>query len=232
MNLAAITRRFSASEDAAPHWYTDKWQKKLRIDRDISGFSSIANSVAAEGKTYLGLERLYTLWQVLIQSPVNVIHVEVGVYRGGSAKFISEALSWRQSSSILYACDTFSGHAEIERGKDGRHQIGDFSGVDRQEVAAYLSERGNVQVVVGSIMEKADEIPNGSIGLLHIDVDVYPATKFCLDRFSSRVCGAIVVDDYGFTTCPGVKEAVDEFIAAHSGWKLFHLLSGQALLVP
>jgi len=38
------------------------------------------------------------------------------------------------------------------------------------------------------------------------------------------------VDDYGFTTCPGAKTAVDEFVAAHREFTMVHLLSGQALV--
>lgn len=226
-------QRFRRSDRIdVPKWYWDKWQKKIRIDQDISGFSEIAASVINEGRTYLGFERLYTLWQTVIQSPREAHHLEVGVYRGGSAKFISNALNWQQSPARLYACDTFSGHPEVDRGVDTRHQIGDFSGVEREDVMRYLSGQNNIEVVVGSIMESAGQVPNEPLGLLHIDVDVYPATKFCLERFSAQVQGAIVVDDYGFTTCPGAKVAVDEFVAVRPGWKLFHLITGQALLIP
>jgi hypothetical protein len=40
------------------------------------------------------------------------------------------------------------------------------------------------------------------------------------------------VDDYGFTTCKGVKVAVDDFVRERDGqfWAM-HLLTGQAILV-
>lgn len=77
-------QRFRRSDRIdVPKWYWDKWQKKIRIDQDISGFSEIAASVINEGRTYLGFERLYTLWQTVIQSPREAHHLEVGVYRGG-----------------------------------------------------------------------------------------------------------------------------------------------------
>ena len=52
-----------------------------------------------------------------------------------------------------------------------------------------------------------------AFGLVHLDVDVYPITRFCLDFFGPRMVsgGVIVLDDYGTTTCEGVKKAVDEF---------------------
>ena len=41
----------------------------------------------------------------------------------------------------------------------------------------------------------------------------------------------VVVDDYGFTTCPGATAAVDAFVAAHPEYATVHLLSGQCVLV-
>jgi hypothetical protein len=40
-----------------------------------------------------------------------------------------------------------------------------------------------------------------------------------------------VVDDYGFKTCPGARKAVDEFAARHPEFSLWHLMTGQAVLV-
>jgi len=67
---------------------------------------------------------------------------------------------------------------------------------------------------------------------VHIDVDVYPPTEFCLRFFAPRLArGALlVVDDYGFLTCPGAKKAVDDFVAAHAEFGMWHLLSGQAVV--
>jgi hypothetical protein len=68
--------------------------------------------------------------------------------------------------------------------------------------------------------------------MMHLDVNVYPATRFCLDEFVPRLepDGLIVVDDYGVTSCPGVKAAVDEFLAEDKTVVAMHLLTGQALL--
>jgi hypothetical protein len=62
--------------------------------------------------------------------------------------------------------------------------------------------------------ETSQLLPKG-LGFVHIDVDVLPATDFCLRFFAPRLSrgAAIVVDDYGVATCPGVKKAVDSFIA-------------------
>ncbi|GAG40796.1 unnamed protein product, partial [marine sediment metagenome] len=76
-----------------------------------------------------------------------------------------------------------------------------------------------------------DQIPN--FGMVHIDVDVYPVTKFCLEFFEKHtIPGSIlIVDDYGNLNCKGAKKAVDEVIQTNSHFKMFYLLTGQALLV-
>jgi hypothetical protein len=44
--------------------------------------------------------------------------------------------------------------------------------------------------------------------------------------------GWIVVDDYGHLTCPGVAQAVSEFLALSPQFFRVHLLTGQGLLLP
>jgi len=42
----------------------------------------------------------------------------------------------------------------------------------------------------------------------------------------------VIVDDYGFTTCPGAKQALDEFVDEGGEPFVLHKLdSGQALLI-
>jgi hypothetical protein len=71
-----------------------------------------------------------------------------------------------------------------------------------------------------------------AFGFVHIDVDVYPPTAFCLDFFSTRLApGAwMVVDDYGVITCPGAQKAVDDFVRNNPSFSKVHLLSGQAIV--
>ena len=69
--------------------------------------------------------------------------------------------------------------------------------------------------------------------MVHVDVDVYPVTKFCLDYFGDRMVagGTMVVDDYGFKRTKGAWKAVEEFVAARGDFHRLHLLTGQAVLV-
>jgi O-methyltransferase len=216
-------------------YYWHNAQKKLDLRR-LDGFGALAERVRADGRTYLHVDRLYTLWQAVMGMPPGATAaIEVGVFRGGSTMFIAEALRLRGLSMPVYACDTFAGHAVVDGTIDGRHEVGrQFLRVDAADVREYLAVRPEVHVLAGDIHDTAAQIdPQHVFGVAHIDVDVYPPTRFCLERLAPRVVagGMIVVDDYGFKTCPGAKKAVDEFAAANPGFRLLHLMTGQAVLI-
>jgi hypothetical protein len=68
---------------------------------------------------------------------------------------------------------------------------------------------------------------------VHLDVDIYAATRACLDFFADAllVGGIIIVDDYGFKTCEGAMLAVDSFLEESNNFMKFHLETGQCLLI-
>jgi O-methyltransferase len=207
-----------------------------RIDiRQLVPFGEVAARVLHDGRTYLNVDRLYTLWQVVesMPSPARAV-AEVGVYRGGSAWFVAEALRRAKKDVPFYVCDTFQGHVEVDERIDGLHRPGaQFTRVKAEKVVRYLREFPFVRVEVGDIRDTAPAFAaERAFGFVHLDVDVYPIMRFCLDFFGPRLVsgGVIVADDYGTTTCEGVKKAVDEFAASHPGFRIFHLLTGQALL--
>ena len=210
--------------------------KKVDI-REIEPFGSLAAAVIEEGRTYLNLDRLYTLWQLVQRlPPAATAAAEVGVYKGGSSRFIAEALTRRGREIPLYVCDTFQGHAEVDETIDGLHRVGEqFVDVRFEKVRKYLSRFPFVHVVQGNIRDTAVHLASEhAFGFVHIDVDVYPITQFCVEFFAPRMVtgGAIVVDDYGSRTCEGVTKAVDAFAAAHErDFYAMHLLSGQAVLL-
>jgi len=216
-------------------YYLSGARKKIDIAQ-IPGFAEIAARARAEGRAGMHLDRLFTLWQAVQRMPAGHPIVEIGAYLGGSARFISEACRLRSLEPRFYVCDTFSGHArtdptfDLDRHRDKRK----FVNTSPELVADYLAPFPNVQLVVGDIMETAPRVLGGEsrFGFVHIDVDVYPPTDFCLRFFAPRLAAGalLVVDDYGFTTCPGAKKAVDDFVAAHPEFSMLHLLSGQAIV--
>ena len=208
--------------------------KKIDIRR-IMPFGEVAARVIRDDRTYLNFDRIYTLWQAVESLPSAARAVaEVGVYRGGSAWFVAEALRRTDREMPFYVCDTFQGHVEVDERLDGLHRPGDqFTRVKAEKVAKYLRGFPFVRMEVGDIRDTAPTFENESaFGLVHLDVDVYPITRFCLDFFGPRMVpgGVIVMDDYGTTTCEGVKQAVDEFKANNPGFRVLHLLTGQAVV--
>lgn len=217
-------------------YYKHLWYNAHRkIDlKKLPGFSEIASQIIEDQTTMLNYDRLYTLWQVVhhISSP-DLPLAEVGTYRGGSAKFIVDTLRQKGYENPFYIFDTFEGHAVVDESIDGKHRIGTFEDTSYEKVKAYLS-LPNVIIYKGDFFKTAEHIEKiVNFGMVHIDVDVYPATKFCLDFFASRTIpgSVIIVDDYGFVTCKGAKKATDEFIRSHPNFKLFHLVTGQALVL-
>jgi O-methyltransferase len=217
--------------------YEYYWREAFkRIDiRQLVPFGEIADRVIRDGRTYLNVDRLYTIWQAVESLPPSARAVaEVGVYRGGSAWFMADALRRSGREMPFYVCDTFQGHVEVDDSVDGVHRPGvQFTRVKAEKVAKYLREFPFIRMQVGDIRETAPAFAGESaFGLVHLDVDVYPVTRFCLDFFGPRVVpgGMMVMDDYGTTTCEGVKRAVDEFTASNPGFRVMHLLTGQAVV--
>lgn len=232
---AAYDELASRHAELQGSYYLSGARKKIDV-ASIPGFADVAAGVRAGGRAGMHVDRLYTLWQAVQQAPAGLPVVEVGAFQGGSAKFIAESFLTRGMAPHFYVCDTFSGHARTDDVFDlaVHREGGKFLNTSADGVAAYLAPHENVELVVGDIIETAGErfAQEPAFGLVHVDVDVYPPTEFCLRFFAPRLArGALlVVDDYGFLTCPGAKKAVDDFVAAHPEFGMWHLLSGQAVV--
>jgi len=219
-------------EELRRHYQLSGLGKKVDIST-LPDFAPIARRLMDEGRIGMHFDRLYTLWQAVTAAPDAPAVAEVGSYKGGSSKFIAETLRTLGRAPRFYVCDTFAGHARVDREIDGVSDDGGFKDTSAESVAAYLAEYPNVQIVVGDIFESSARLAGEtSFGFVHIDVDVYPPTAFCLDFFSTRLApGAwMVVDDYGVVTCPGAQKAVDDFVRDNPTFSRVHLLTGQALV--
>lgn len=213
-------------------YYLSGVGKKIDIST-LPDFSVVAKQVIADGRVGMNFDRLYTLWQAVMGAPRDLPMVEVGSYKGGSSKFIAETLKRAGRSPRFYVCDTFQGHARLDPAIDGVHSDEGFRDTSAEAVAEYLAGYPNVELVVGDIFDTSSHLTSEpAFAFVHIDVDVHPATDFCLRFFSLRLApGAMmIVDDYGVVTCPGAQKAVDDFIAANPGFRRLHLLTGQAAI--
>ena len=237
--LGLCTRSFDerAALDVAMrfdyYWYNARKKRDIRADK---GFGPLAQTTIAQGRTYLNYDRLYTFWQTVGRFTDDDLNVaEVGAYRGGSARFMAEALRWHGRANPLYVFDTFEGHSVVDDAVDGKHHVGkQFQATSVEKVTKYLKDHANVRVVKGDFLQTAALLDDvGAFGLVHIDVDVYPVTRFCLDYFADRMVtgGVIVIDDYGFRRTRGALKAVEQFVARRPDYYRLHLLTGQGFLV-
>ncbi len=214
---------------------------KYQDIRQSHPFGDIASRVLREGRTKLYYDRLFTIFHALRQITPGpsrrepLVCCEVGVYRGGTSRFMALVLEHFGHEYDLRLFDTFEGHdrRDLQPGVT-RHEAGEFGSTSREAVADYLSDHAGVTVIAGRIQDTAAEVP-GRVDFLHLDVDLYEPTLFGLDLFGPRVRtgGIIVLDDFGFVTCPGVMQAAAEFLETPEGSTFTAIphLSGQCVLV-
>ena len=218
--------------------YVVRAMKMLDV-KEIPEFVELAKPVIKQKKTYLDYDRLYTLYQAVLnvrQLSVLGSLAEVGVHRGGSTYFIASSVDKLYSvRPKIHAFDTFEGHSseDITPDLDGPHVPGKFSDISFSEVSQDLSVFPNVVLHKGRFQDRSVDISGESFCFVHIDVDIYAVTRACLDFFADAlmVGGMMIVDDYGVKTCEGAKRAVDNFAGERNNFIKFHVGTAQCLLV-
>ncbi|HUI10183.1 MAG TPA: TylF/MycF/NovP-related O-methyltransferase [Bacteroidota bacterium] len=174
--------------------------------------------------------RCYMLYQCALQAArLGADAAEVGVYRGGTARLIASAL--RGSPARVHLFDTFEGMPATDPSKD-EHRQGDFSDTSLESVQRNLAGLDNVAFYPGFFPATAPPVESMQFALAHIDVDIYRSVLDCCGFFYPRMVpgGMMVFDDYGFDTCPGAKQGVDEFFSG-TPERPMYLPSGQCLVV-
>lgn len=181
--------------------------------------------------------RCYCLWSLVRQTAKlsEGALIEVGVWRGGSGGVIAEQARLSGVKDKVYLCDTFSG--VVKAGSlDPFYEGGEHADTSRQTVEQLIFDKlqlKNVQILQGIFPdETAAGIPGGTVRLCHVDVDVYQSAKDIFDWVWPRLIpgGVVVFDDYGFDTCQGIRQFVDE-VASRNGLVRLYNLTGQAVLI-
>ncbi len=239
LSIAAFPER--ANYHYVPDYYGHTAYKHIDI-RTLPVFGKCASNAIANKRALLYYDRLYTIYQALLHvrnlpaSPNGFNIAEVGVYKGGTSHFIAsliETVDLKPGS--LHCFDTFEGHSgkDIRTELDTTHEAKMFGDTSFESVRDYLGRFNNVKLYQGRFQETCDQVALRKFHFVHLDVDIYEPMSFALNFFDSRlvVGGSIVVDDYGFLTCPGVKRAVEEFVSSHLNYYSLHLITGQNILI-
>ena len=128
---------------------------------------------------------------------------EIGVAGGGVVKRIAKQFPTR----TVYAYDTFEGMPQTKWVEGEKHKVGEFCFAGTEE---RLRQFSNVVVRKGVFPDTLGD-EKGFV-VVHLDVDWYTSTKDSLEAILPRMAkgGRIILDDWEWCACPGVKRAVLE----------------------
>jgi hypothetical protein len=153
---------------------------------------------------------------------------ECGVYKGSSSYIICQRLADLRKTHHVF--DSFEGLSE-PTGVDG--QLWSKGDLSAGEAVVQSTLKGfPIKLYKGWIPARFAEVADKTFCYIHIDVDLYQPTLDSLEFFYSRMVpgGIILCDDYGFLTCPGARQAFDEFIEGKPE-RIIEVPTGQGFII-
>lgn len=213
LRMATLRRWHQQAMQALPLWEED------------TQFNRIMQTIQ---HTLVDRTRCYMLYQMARQTAQTAGEVvEVGVYKGGTARLLALALPHK----TVHLFDTFAGMPATNVDFD-KHLAGEFSDTSLAAVQERLKDCRNVHFYQGLFPATSGPIAQTKFSLVHVDADIYDSVRACCEFFYPRLekDAVILFDDYGFPTCPGARKAVDEFFSDKPEVP-FYLPTGQCLVV-
>lgn len=146
--------------------------------------------------------------------------VECGTWKGHTLLMLAYAARYFGEKRRIFGFDTFSSFPpeSISPVDLPGSEIDDFGNTSKEGVERFLERNGvetdDVFLVLGSFKETLPRF-EGSISLLHIDVDLYESHKDIFTHLYPKVAvgGIIAFDEYGCPKWPGATKAIDEFLS-------------------
>jgi O-methyltransferase len=159
---------------------------------------------------------------------------ECGSFRGASAYFLAK----ENPLVPLHLFDSFEGLGQTNREDSSQKndvmqwRAGDLKATE-DDLRRTLAGFTNYRIHKGWIPEPFSSVADEErFRLVHIDVDLYEPTLESLKFFYPRLNpgGVIILDDYGFTTCPGAHRATVDFMTGKREC-ILHLPTGQGVII-
>jgi O-methyltransferase len=153
------------------------------------------------------------------------------VWKGGTAVLLAKLLADHpRPGRLLHLFDTFGGMPPTTP-YDTYYKGGEFADTSVEAVRAKLPAAEFVRFHPGLIPATFAGLDGSRFAFAHIDLDVYrPILDACAFVYPRLAVGGVMVfDDYGWSTCPGARRAVDEFFAGR-GVRPLVLSNGQAVV--
>lgn len=134
--------------------------------------------------------------------------VEFGCFRGGTSKLISHCAPQK----LLHVFDGFEMGIPEDDLEPAGHKKGEFS-ASLREVTEFLAGC-KVSLHPGRFPDTTKNLDHLKFCFAHLDFDTYQSTRDALAWVWPRMVrnGLIVLDDYNWQRCPGVKRAVEELL--------------------
>lgn len=156
---------------------------------------------------------------------------ELGTYKGGAALLMAEALKEMRSPRSILSFDSFCGYpapGESDRMDNGNFHYdkghhGDTSYPYVEKVLRLYGVRNSVKIYKGwfEATLPSNVKPSESFSVVLLDCNHYASAQYALNFFYDKLSpgGIFIVDDYRrpeqpyHPEAPGIKKAVDEFLA-------------------
>jgi O-methyltransferase len=222
--------RYELFERVGRHLYP-----KIRL-ADYGRSYLVDESFAAKLNRFPAVDsrRMYDRRYLLDQVVASIANLpgdaaECGCYQGASAYLICEQL--KEKHKKLHLFDSFAGLSSPQM-VDGEYWKPGALACSLTDVQRNLASYSFVQYHPGWIPERFSEVNQNQFCFVHLDVDLYQPTLDSLQFFYPRLVsgGALLLDDYGFLTCPGARKACDDYFADKRE-RIIHLPTGQGLVM-
>lgn len=204
------------SPDARLSEYGRRWVEDRDFLRELEPFEGRGNTRALDRKWML---RELLKWAKDVEGDT----AECGVWRGGSSWLIARGLG-----RTHWAFDSFEGLSEPGPSDGAHFRKGELS-ASEEEFRARMKGVENLRVLKGWIPARFPEAAGRRFAFVHVDVDLAQPTKDSIEFFWPRLNpgGALLLDDYGFAICPGVRKEVDAYFKE----PVLELPTGQGLVL-
>ena len=180
------------------------WREDKKFEEYYTGF---------ELNNYHSIDRKYTVDQFLkLTKNVQGDTVECGSYKGATSYLICGFLKQCNQSKTHHIFDSFEGLSKPGKEDTQYWHEGDLT-VSEEICRNNLSAFDFVKYYKGWIPGRFPEVKELKFSFVHIDVDLYQPTLDAITFFYERLNkkAILICDDYGFSTCPGAKNAMDNF---------------------
>jgi hypothetical protein len=154
---------------------------------------------------------------------------ECGAYQGATSYFICRNIC--AMKKVHHVFDSFEG-LSAPSDKDGSYWTRGDLAAEEVTIRENLKEFDFVTYYRGWIPTRFKEVEDRRFVFVHLDLDLYQPTWDSLCFFYPRVNpeGIILCDDYGFITCPGARQAMDEFFRDRTE-EIVSLPTGQGFVI-